>query len=483
MKRALWSFLTTLLFALPAQAETPQPIVITGVTIIDATGAPPQAGMTLVIEGERISEIGKTGRLALPAHARIVDGSGKFLIPGLWDMHVHWYDEPSLPLFLANGVTGIRIMCGYPRHLLWRKEIAAGRLLGPRLNLAGPIVDGPEPVWLDSLRASNETEGRLAVRSIKEKGYDCVKVYNFLPRDAYFGVAKEARTLRIPLVGHVPFAVSAAEASDAGQRTIEHLSALSLACSSREAELRRRWTAKLDPDAPATALHLRYDVEAEDSYDPARAAVLFATLVKNGNWVVPTLTVLQSHAVLRTKDPAADPRLRWLPFSLASRWGTRRTATLQKLGPADFENYQHALRKGLELVGALHRAGCHLLAGTDTGALDCYPGSSLHDELELLVQAGLTPLQALQTATSNVAQYLGRQDDLGTIERGKLADLVLLDADPLADIRNVRKVCAVVINGKLLQRADLNKLLRDVEAICRKENASSQPPGTHEKYP
>ncbi len=483
MKRAFLSLLTALLFALPAQADTPQPIVITGVTVIDATGAPPQAGMTLVIAGERIAELGKTGYVTIPAHARLVDGAGKFVIPGLWDMHVHWYDEPSLPLFLANGVTGVRIMCGYPRHLIWRKEIAAGKLLGPRLNLAGPIVDGPEPVWPDSLRAATENEGRLAVRSIKEKGYDCVKVYNFLPREAYFGVAKETRAFGFPLVGHVPFAIGAAEASEAGQKTIEHLSALSLACSSREAELRRRWTAKLDPEAPATAIHLRYDIEAEDSYDPARARSLFATLVKNGTWVVPTLTVLQSHAVLRAKSPTADPRLRWLPFSMASRWDTRRTATLKKLGTVDFENYQYALRKGLGLVGAMNRAGVRLLAGTDTGALDCYPGLSLHNELELLVKSGLTPSEALQTATSNAAQYLGRQNELGTIERGKLADLVLLDADPLEDIRNVRKVRAVVTNGRLLQKEELQKLLSEVEISCRKENGSSQPPGMHVKYP
>ena len=477
MNFLLWAFLAAPCALQPAPAQPSQPIAFTNVTIIDATGVPAQAGMTLVVEANRIAALGKTGEVAVPANARVVKADGKFLIPGLWDMHVHWYDEPSLPLFLTHGVTGVRVMCGYPVHLRWRKAVESGQLLAPRFNLAGPIVDGPEPVWLDSLRAANAEQGRLAVRTIKEAGYDCVKVYNFLPRDAFSGVAEEAQKLRIPLVGHVPFSLSAAEVSDAGQKTIEHLSAISLACSSREAELRRKWITPLDPEAPATAIHLRFDVEAEESYDSTRAAALFAKLVKNGTWVVPTLAVVQAHAELPKIVPAKDPRSRWLPMSVAFRWESRRTNTLKKLGPADFENYQHALRQDLKLVKALHGAGVRLLAGTDTGALDCYAGLSLQDELELMVQAGLTPLEALQTATRNASGYLGREADLGTIERGKLADMVLLDANPLDDIHNIRKINCVMTNGKLLQHDDLKKLLSDVEASCKVENESMKPPG------
>lgn len=481
MKRVFLILLTSLLFAVPAQSS--EPMALTGVTIIDATGAAPQPGMSLVIEGDRIAALGKTGDVALPPKARIVNAAGKFVIPGLWDMHVHWYDEPSLPLFLANGVTGARIMCGFPVHLRWRKEVLAGKIVGPRFNLAGPIVDGPQPVWLDSLRAGNANEGRQAVRTIKDAGYDCVKVYNYLPRDAFLGAAREAARWQIPLVGHIPLAMNVGEASEAGQRSIEHLSALSLACSSRESELRQRWLTPLDPEAAATAIHLRFDVEAEESFDSAKAATLFAGLVKNGAWVTPTLVVRHEHAMLRARVGANDPHAPYLPQSLAARWKTRRAATLERLGPADFDNYQRSSRKELELVKELHRAGVRLLAGTDTGALDCYPGFSLQDELELLVQAGLTPLEALQTATRNVGEYLAKQSDVGTIERGKLADLVLLDANPLDDIRNVRKIHAVVANGKLLQRDDLQRMLREVEESCKKENESATPPGKHPKYP
>lgn len=481
MKHLFWALLAALLFALPAQSS--EPIVFTGVTIIDATGAPPQPGMSLVLEGDRIIALGKTGEMATPANARVLHAEGKFVIPGLWDMHVHWYDEPSLPLFLVNGVTGVRIMCGFPVHLRWRNEVNAGKLLGPRFNLAGPIVDGPQPVWLDSLRAANSAEGRKAVRTIKDAGYDCVKIYNYLPRDAFLGLAQEAKRLQMPLVGHVPYAVSALEATDAGQKCIEHLNAISLACSSREAELRKRWTTPLDPEAPATVIHLRFDIEAEESLDADKAAALFAHLVKNGTWVTPTLVVRHDHAGLRDRDATKDPHARWLPQSLAARWKTRRAATLERLGVVDFANYKRSSEKELCLVKALHGAGVRLLAGTDSGALDCYPGFSLHDELELMVRAGLTPLEALQTATKNASEYLGKQAEAGTVERGKIADLVLLDANPLEDIRNARKIHAVVANGKLLQSDDLRKLLHEVEESCRKENASANPPGKHSKYP
>jgi len=400
-------------------------------------------------------------------------------------MHVHWYDEPSLPLFIVNGVTGVRIMCGFPLHLHWRKAISEGTLLGPRMVLAGPIVDGPAPFWPDAIRASNDAEGRSAVRTIKRQGYDCVKVYDFLPRSAYFGVADEARKLGLPLVGHVPFAVSAVEAADAGQYSIEHLSGVSLACSSREAVLRRELAAVPDKEAPGvTGVFLRLEVQAEDSYDETRAAALFEGFVKNGTWHVPTLTVKQSHAMLSDKiTTSSSSRLPYLPSSLKDRWDNRRASTFRNLRAEDYANFKHLFRRHLELVSAMHRAGVRFLAGTDTGALDCYPGFSLHDELALLVRAGLTPMEALQAATRNPAQYLHRLEDLGTVEQGKIADLVLLDANPLDDIRNTTKIHAVVVNGRLLLNADLQALRKQAEVACRKKNEPEKLPGTHSKYP
>jgi hypothetical protein len=463
-------------------ATLPAPLAMTGVTVIDATGAPARSGMTIVLTGGRITAVGRTDQVVVPPGARIVDATGKYVIPGLWDMHVHWYDEPSLALFPVHGVTGVRIMCGYPLHLRWRREIDDGMLLGPQLILAGPIVDGPDPVWPDSLRAANAAQGRQAVRTIQEQGYDCVKVYNFLPRSAYLGVAEEARRRRVRFVGHVPFAVSAAEASDAGQQSIEHLNGIALACSSRESELRSLQIASVrERGQPATALALRIEVQAEDSYDAAKAANLFACFVRNGTWVVPTLTVRQAHS--RLKDLAAQSAgVRYLPPSLKRRWDSRRTATLKKLTPGDLTNFQWSLRKELELVGAMHRAGVRFLAGTDAGALGCLAGFSLHDELALFVEAGLTPLEALQTATRNPAEFLGQLEDQGTIKVGKRANLVLLDADPLADIRNTTRIFGVVVNGRLLLESDRRVLLEQIEAAARRKIPET-PPGAARRYP
>ncbi|MGH9913929.1 MAG: amidohydrolase family protein, partial [Pyrinomonadaceae bacterium] len=187
--------------------------------------------MTVVITGGRISEIGKTGKVRLPKDAQVVDATGKFLIPGLWDMHAHWSQKEYLPLFTANGVTGTRIMWGFPYHHAWRKQIESGTLLGPRMNIASPIIDGPNPIWRGSTAVSNETEGREAVVKSKKDGADFIKVYSLLPRDAYFAIADEAKKQGIPFAGHVPESVSAGETSDAGQKSIEHLTGIILASS------------------------------------------------------------------------------------------------------------------------------------------------------------------------------------------------------------------------------------------------------------
>jgi imidazolonepropionase-like amidohydrolase len=459
------------------------PLVLSGVTVIDGTGAAPRPDMAVVIDKRRIAELGKVGAVVVPERARVLDASGKFLIAGLWDMHVHWYDEQSLPLFTVNGVTGVRVMFGFPLHLDWQRKLAEGKLPGPRLVIAGPVVDGTPPVWPDSIRASNELEGRQAVQSIRRAGYDWVKVYHLLSRSAYFGIADEAKHQGLPFGGHVPISVSAAEASDAGQKTIEHLQGVALACSSREVELRRELRALVERgNVPDLALSLRFEVAATDSYDEEKAATLFARFVKNGTWHVPTLAVRQTHARLQETNSARSDRMRYMPASLRARWESRRRATFTKLGPEEFTNFKRSFRADLDLVMAMHRAGVGILAGTDTGALDCFPGFSLHDELVLLVQAGLTPLEALQSATRDPARCLGRSNDLGTIEQGKLADLLLLDANPLDDIRNTTKIAAVIANGQLLTRTALDQKLKEIEASPLSKKVTG-PPGNYKKYP
>jgi imidazolonepropionase-like amidohydrolase len=472
----------TLLSAQPEQEAPPKPLAITHVTVIDATGAAAQPDMTVVISGDRITALGKTGKIKVPDNAQVVDATGNFLIPGLWDMHVHMgrqSSDLSSPLFIANGVTGVRIMWGGPGHLQWQKELQAEPRLVPRMAVAGLLVDGPKSRRLGpfTLVAATEAEGRQAVQNTKRDGYDFIKVYSALPREAYFALAAEAKKLDIPFVGHVPDAVSAAEASDAGQKSLEHLgfsttgTEIALCCSAEEAELRRQWTeARRDPERLDRELLRRLDAKTWDTYDEQKALALFRRFVANGTWQCPTLTVLRSFSHLDDPKFTMDGRLKYMPPARRERWANPGAdPRLKAWTKEDFVQFRRSFEQGLKLVGKMHRAGVQFLAGTDVANPYCFPGFSLHDELELLAKAGLAPMEALQTATRNPARYLNQQKDFGTVEQGKLADLVLLDADPLQDIKNTKKITAVIVGGKLLTREALDKMLAAAEAEANKK--------------
>jgi imidazolonepropionase-like amidohydrolase len=468
--------LPTPLFARPEAIPPQNSLVFTHVTVIDATGAAAQPDMTVLITGDRIAALGETGKVSLPQDAQQVDATGQFLIPGLWDMHAHWSDRiapaaPYLELFTANGVTGIRQMWGFPSHFRWREEIAAGTLRGPRMALAGPIIDGPKPAWRGSTAAGTEAEGRRAVRKTREDGYDFVKVYSGLPREVYFAIADEAKKQGLPFVGHVPYSVTVGEASDAGQKSVEHLSGILLACSSRQAELTKDLAIAQREDAarPDRTLLRRVNEQLLDTYDATKAAALFARLKANGTWQVPTLTVLRVLGNLDDRDFTNDTRLRYMPPAVRDCWNPKYDFLLKAMTQEDFALQRRMFKRYLELVGAMHRAGVEMLAGSDSPNPYCFPGFSLHDELELLVSAGLSPMEALQTATRNPARYLDQSKDIGTVEQGKIADLVLLEADPLQDIRNTQKIAAAVVGGRLLPRGALQAMLAEVEAAANKK--------------
>ena len=435
--------------AKPNHTQTP-PIVFTHVTIIDVTGSAPKRDMTVVITGDRISAIGDN--ISVPPNAQVVDATGKFMIPGLWDMHVHWYFRDTFTLFIANGVTGVRQMFGNSDLLRWRDQIAKGSLFGPRMVVASPIIDGPQPIWPNSIAVGNEDEGRKAVRRVKQWGADFVKVYALLPRDAYFGIAAEAKQQGITFVGHVPKSVSPAEASDAGQKSIEHLTGILLATSDKETELRDKLV-----KADSLQAGSRLQATALETYNEKKAADLIAHFVKNQTWQCPTLTVLRSITYLGDENFRRDGRLIYIPRLQQQRWNFRRA---NRSGGDDAVE-KKVLQKQFEIVGAMQKAGVPILAGTDTGNPYCFPGFSLHEELALLVIAGLTPVEALRAATLNPAKFFGLDQTLGTIEQGKIADLVLLDANPLLDIRNTQRINAVVANGRLFDRKALDKMLSE----------------------
>ncbi|HEY9462692.1 MAG TPA: amidohydrolase family protein [Vicinamibacterales bacterium] len=474
-RRVLLSFVVPLsLFVLPLWESRPsaqsRPLVLAHVNVIDVVRGSVRRDSTVTIADGRIIEIAASQRTSAPSQAIVFNATGKYLIPGLADMHVHWYDERFLSLFLANGVTTVRQMSGYPLHGEWRKRIDSGQLAGPRLVIASPIVDGPNPVWAGSLVVDSPETARKTVAAIKRDGYDFVKVYNRLARGAYLSILSEAKAQGFRVAGHIPTAVSAADASDAGQKSIEHLTGILLATSSAETRLRSQSEEALRggeantgiDDAARSSLRDISD-QLLTTYDARKAEALFRKFAKNNTWQCPTLTVLRSMASLDDARFTSDARVKYIPRQIRESWNPQNDPRLATKTTQDYALERRTLRKQFEIVGAMQKAGVRILAGTDVLNPFAFPGFSLHDELALLVQAGLTSTQALQTATINPAIYLGTNDSTGTIEKNKLADLVLLDANPLDDIRNTTRIAAVVVRGLLVDRAGLDAMLAKAE--------------------
>ncbi len=443
---------------------------------------------TVVVEAGRVSRVGPFSAIALDAGVASIDARGKFVIPGLWDMHVHFADLSSGPLFVANGVTGVRLMWsnwhfvsgadgatlpmpdapGDRRHYELRDAFEAGRAVGPRMHMASDIFDGPKVIWPHSVALATADEARRAVRDARAAGADFIKIYSLIPRDVFYAIADETKKLGMPFAGHVPESVTIAEASDAGQKSMEHLIGLPLALSSKADDFEKRQAEFMaaNPDGAAFWTFRRsLSVEAFASQDPARAAALFARFKANGTWIVPTL--LQLHHSAHLDDPAglmsADD-LAFVSPALRSYWDPAANHLAKGRTPEVYTAMRQLYRDYLPLVAAMQRAGVPLLAGTDESNAYVAPGVSLHGELEALVAAGLTPLEALAAATVNPARFLGAEAEQGSVAAGKVADLVVLDADPRVDIRHTRRIHAVVARGVLYDRAALDAMRDGVRA-------------------
>ena len=463
--RVVLVFFFSVFAALSAWAQAPSKdvLIIQDVTVINPADASVQKHRTVIVRDGRIESVGDASQnAAAQLHGVQVDGSGKFLIPGLWDMHVHmvfgdWFPrgkEVTLPLFIANGITGVRDMGGELDVLRqWRKEISSGTLIGPRIVMSGPMLDGPQPRFPSSIAIKTPDDGRRAVDDLKKRGADFIKLQSLIPREAVFAIADAAKKQGITFVGHVPDSVRASEMSNAGQKSFEHLIGIFEGSSPLEDEFIKG--AKSEGKFLST-------------YDPKRAMALFALLAKNQTWQCPTLVWERGGNLIDQTDFAHDSRAKYAPAYWKDVTWKRFTEEIEH----DFNTDDLATRKAfvakeLEVVNEMHRAGIPFLAGTDTPpGVYIFPGFSLHEELQRFVVAGFTPMEALQTATSNPAKFFGMEDRLGTIAVGKLADMVLLDANPLDDIRNTQKIAAVVANGRYFSRADLDKMLAGVEAAA-----------------
>lgn len=417
-------------------------LAITHVAVIDAADGSIARDMTVVIRGDRI--VSSVARGPAPKRAKVIDGRNRFLVAGFWDMHVHlsYARASALPALIANGVTTVRDMGSNLAEVDgWRARISHGTLVGPTIFRAGPMLNGKE-FNAYQLAVNDAVEGRVAARTLSKVGVDLLKIHRRTPRDAFFAIAEEARTLKLPLSGHIPMTVTPAEATDAGQTTIEHVETLfegTFAAQSAGKDLLKAVKAWGETEAPA----------------------LFDKFSRNGTAVDPTL-IAQMYLVQLFESRSPDRRARYIAAS------ARKEAekTLAPEARKALLERKALLGEFRTLTGAMNRKGVTLVAGTDLSYLHP-PGFSLHDELVLLVEAGLTPAEALRAATVNPAR-LFRSSESGVVAPGRRADLVLLEANPLENIRNTQRICAVIVRGKLFDRKGLDDLLNHAAELASK---------------
>jgi imidazolonepropionase-like amidohydrolase len=451
-------FFSLLLLTLGSQAQT---LTITHAKVIDTVDGKIQRNTTVVIDGNRITTVERTTKRK-PRSGQVIDAHGAYLIPGLWDMHTHVYFDSTaadgtdlvLPLFLANGITGIRDMGSALDPVLnARAEIAAHRLFGPRMLVSGPMLDGPESHYKAAIAIATPEDGRKAVDTLKSRGVDFIKVQSGVPREAYFAIADEAKKDGILFEGHVPDAIRASEAVAAGQHTFEHLIGIFEASSADET--------KYLTGKKTVGMFLA-------TYDPKLEAGIIQLLAKNQVWQCPTLYWERGQWLVDAIDYTKDPDLDYAAHTWVTKhWPAAQKSILKTLDTDPLPIREQFVTHELDIVRKLHAANVPFLAGTDTPAgVDVIPGISLHLELQRFVAAGFTPLQALQTATLNPAKFINRLDDFGTVQPGRIADLVLLEANPLEDIANTRKIAAVVTDGRYLSQEDLSQLQNKLKQLA-----------------
>ena len=424
-------------------------VAITNVSVVDGRSPEVKADRTVVIDGNHIVAEGPAASTPVPAGARVIDGRGLFLIPGWWDMHVHLTmpgGRDVLPLYVLNGVTGVRDMASEWGPLTaMRRDIAAGSVIGPRIISSGPYLEGGD-VPIPHLLVKAPVDAQPAVDSLISLGVDFIKVHGQLTPQSYYAIARAARARHIPFSGHVSRTVGAANASDSGQASIEHILSIPNPCTAAE-------VITLAPRFPVQAALGRCDTTDQSP--------LYQSLKRNGTWVVPTLVAQVEVSRWPKRDLPGDTVAQYLPDSLR-QYVAGIFPMVDSVPPDADVNGARLFARRVAVTGALFRAGVGVLAGTDAPLRNSPPGFGLHEELLHLTQAGLTPFEALRAATYEPARFLGALDSLGTVEVGKLADLVLLTANPVTDIRNSSRTAYVITNGRVhvIRRDKQGRLLK-----------------------
>lgn len=465
------------LFLLAAFASAGARQTRPGVTVFENVNVIPMdrervlRNQTVVVRDGRVAEMGDARKVKAPAGAQRVDGRGKFLIPGLVDMHTHLFSDDDFPdelapdeltLMLANGVTTIRLMIGTPEHLALRGKVERGELLAPTLYVASPQLTG-NARYAESNGRHVETpeQARAAVREFKAAGYDFIKLTNFITRPVYDAATETAKEVGIRVVGHVDTRVGVARALAAGQQ-IEHLDAY--------------LEAVLKDDSPVKTsvsdigLFKKENWVSLDHIDERKVREIARATARAGVYSTPTLTFFKiTYGTGATDEEIrAYPDYRFAPPKKRERW-ERVSKRLRQDPPSEARRREYVRVRNL-LVKEIHAAGGKLMAGSDTPEWFLLYGWTLHRELRSLVEAGLSPYAALEAATRNPAEYLKAADRVGTVARGRRADLVLLDANPLDDIANTERRAGVMSRGRWLPEAELRAMLDAVAARFEKTN-------------
>ncbi|HET6837526.1 MAG TPA: amidohydrolase family protein [Gemmatimonadales bacterium] len=437
--------LTLLLGAAPSQ--TPDSIVaFVDVTVVPMDRERTIPHTTVVVQGDRILTIGPAAKVTPPTGAARVDGKGKFLLPGLAEMHAHIPGgqvpdsvvERTLFLYVAGGITTIRGMLGHPSHLELRARAARSDLISPAIYTSGPSLNGNSVPTVQAALA--------AVAEQKAAGYDFLKIHPGITREVFDSLSAAARRADIRLAGHVPLDVGLQRALDARYASIDHLDGYV------EAMVRRN-----SPVSPEQSQMFGFNLG--EHLDTTRLRSLVQATRATGVWNVPTQTLMENLSPsVRLDALARRPEMRFVPPATQAEWAQVKRTILSETG-SSAASAERTMETRRRLIRALHAGGAGLLLGSDAPQIYNVPGYSIHRELEALVAAGLTPYQALETGTRNVAVFFGTSAQTGTIAVGKRADLVLLDDNPLRDIRNTTRRAGVMVRGRWLPQADIQTRL------------------------
>lgn len=457
-----------------ASIENEAVIVFKDVSVIDAVNGL-RTGQSVIVRGNQIVESGLAEEVNEPSGATIIDGSGKYLIPGLWDAHVHLTNTPAMrpamfPLFIVNGITYVRDTSAILDLILPMRESAveasSSQGMAPRVFISGPHIDGPQTSWASSVSAVSADQVDSIVVRLENGGIDEIKVYELLSPEIYFEVLSVANSKGYKVSAHVPLTMDVIEASEAGLASMEHMQNLELSCSSDWDSLLTARQQMIAEGTEKSGNELRGDIHraqrlhAIQTQDEERCETVLKTLADNHTWQVPTLAFTASAEHRLYAGDGWRKTFRYLPEDVRSDWKNR-AIRMSDQSPSE-EGLAYA-NWAYDIIPRLADSGIGIMAGTDMPLSLLTPGFSLHEELALLVRAGLTPIQAIEAATLRPAQYFGLEHQQGTIAKDMMADLVLLDANPLEDITNTQRIHAVMRDGHLHTRDDLDNILEDLK--------------------